>query len=704
MSKASTMERPLQSTPNGPRDAARAAQLEAFTQEFGQEVADINVAAIEAEEKGQTQPSTQNTIQNELPAETAKRLKGDALEAFKLDRVKALHDALDDPQDRRRGLAAIYGKETVSSMSDEDVEAFIREKTNPADIENPADVERRPIVIPGAPEGFPTREQFEREVEEHGRVRLSILGRARHLLGAPGRAVWKGYSWLFDKAAKRSERYNNMTPEQQEKAKKKTAIISTIGALAIGSLAYLNKGEHLLTSDWGGSGSGSQDAEKNPTNRVRSIDDYPTIKAEANPRVGEFVYDPGRDPFNSPDRRDFDFRGPLDTSTPETAKNDLLEGWKDANPLQLATAMASFGLIPNNEASITGIAGQMADPAIMMANFDKLNTEIAGFPIELTGTQSQTYGSYSMIVDNGVQTLVYNPNVSDTQEFVIFTTPSGEKVAYGAKCGQWCNIAESVPTAAVVAAPAPTGTGVAPKPTGGGTPNVLAAVPNSPAPAGEGTPPAPVRPNAPVLPTIPGTNIPLPQIPGVTVPMPEGPPTGGPVPETGEPKEWSGGESMYDGIVPGDNGFVENTVEEGTGTSGPDLNPQTIPGAQPNQMAPGAEANPAPQIANAEASRTAADQAAQQAQQAAEQQRSAANAAESAQVENMSRPNATQEAVDDARARIGSDGRPLSTGTTGTGTGLGSGAGLGASAAPSVSGLGSSPTGGLGNTLGGGSK
>lgn len=590
-------------------------------------------------------------------ADLKKQLKAEAAQKAQAEKTKELATLLDDPADRRRGLMAIYqdDREKIESMSDADIEAFIGEKTASEIIKPPTNPEITTTTeIPEPtprPEGFPTREELEAEIEENGPVRLNILSRARLLAGAPGRAVWKGYSKLVDKAAQRSERYNEMTEAEKERFKKKLAIRSTVGAAVIGLLAYGLKADSLAHQVGGGSGTVTPSPEEIPANRVRGIEEYPKFAHDR--RIAEFTFDPNDplDPIRNPARHEYNFGAALDLSSAEAARDDLLAGLKHS-PIQLAAAMGNFGLIPNNQGSIEGVADLMQNnPEVMATNYDKLHEVAMSSPVSLTSEGTVTYGSYSAVQNGDVTLLAYNSSVTDTQPFLAFGTPNGE-ACFGGKCRQPVDLPGP---AAVVSQPVSHAAG-----NGGSAPvqNLVSSRPNT----GNGNhvpqEPNPQQPNNPVTPDNP--------VPPTTEPPATEPPVQPPAPEH---KDYSGGVPTADGIVAAFNQYLGITPppEAGNGTGSPNLVPGVAPGAASPNLADGARPNTDPQVAavqpgaNNHGSGFNRDPQGYQAQQAAQQAQAAqaaANAAANAMNTKMSQPGATSGAVQSAINQMGADGRP----------------------------------------------
>lgn len=622
---------------------------------------------IIAREYGEDRRST-----GETPT-TVADLKDDlvvqAVEHSALEKTKELAQLLEDPADRRRGLAAIYGEETVRDMSDADVEAFIAEKTaEPTTAEATSPTPERPATPrTEAPQGFPTRQEAEAELREQSPVRLSFMKRARLALGAPGRMIWKGYSKLFDKAASRSERYNNMTPEAQEKLKKRVGILSTLGAAAIATLAYHMKVDNMVhfaggsTATTAAAEAQPQAAVEGPKNRVRSIEEYPTFQHDR--RMQEFVYNPNDplDPMNNVAREQYNFGAQLNLESAEAARDDLLEGLKH-NPMQLAAAMGNFGLIPNNQGSIENVAGLMRDnPEVMMSNYDQVRTAAIGTPVSLTAEQTASYGTYSAISNNGNTILTYQ-NASDTQPFLVFHTPQGE-ACFGGKCRQPVFLSgpaaeAGTPARATSNAPVQHAVGSRPSQAQGG-----------------GTQPVP----GPGRPQTGGGN------PGG--PQPGGENPGGSNPGGGEPgpgnpndgKDFSGGVPAADGIDPSQNQFLGITPAPevtGNGTGSPNLAAGPQPGGESHTQADGAQANTDQQVEGMLPGATTNWEDSNAQAQAAQAAQAAADAAARAAEQEMSRPGAVDAAIDGALAGMGADGRPAGTGgsTGGTAGGL---AGLG---------------------------
>lgn len=636
--------------------------------------------ATESEGKHRAEKENPVTV-----ADLKDKLAREAAERAQLEKTKELAKFLDNPADRRRGLIAIYGEDTVKDMTDADVEAFIGEKTGePTTIapEITTGNEVEEVSVPKAPEGFPTREEAEAEMQEQGSVRLGILGRARLALGAPGRAIWKGYSKFFDMAAKRSDRYNGMTSEEQDKLKKRVGLLSTLGALTIGAIAYGMKADSLVHTLGGGGGSGAANpTEDVPTNRVRGAEEYPTFAHDR--RVAEFAFNPNDplDPMNNPARHEYNFGAALNLESADAARNDLLEGLKH-NPTQLAAAMGTFGLIPNDQASIENIADLMRnDPEVMMTNYDRVHEAASNVPVTLTAEQTATYGTYSAIGGNGNTVLTYQ-TATDTQPFLVFHTAGGE-VCFGGECRQPVYLSGPAETVAPVVS-----SGV-----GNGEPTTSTLVGTRPHQPGIGNGPAP-QPNQPVQPNNPNNpnpNNPNPQEPNPQGPNPQEPNPNNPNPEQPhEEKDYTGGVGTAEGIDPAQNGFVENTEDPlitGNGTDSPNLVPGVLGGDQSVTPDDSAQPNVDPQLPNVQPGANSGWEP----NTAGQADQSAADQGGQAMDGHMTQPGAVDNAVDDAIAGMGSDGRPLGTSGAGNGTGLGNGAGN------SGTGLGS-----LGNSLGNG--
>lgn len=591
-------------------------------------------------------------------ADLKKQLETEAHEKAQAEKTKELAELLDDPADRRRGLMAIYGDSTVENMSDADIEAFIGEKTADKIIKPPTTPETATTTeIPEPtprPEGFPTRAEAEAELEENGPVQLGLLSRARLLAGAPGRALWKGYSKLVDSAAQRSERYNEMTEAEKERFKKKLAIRSTVGATVIGLLAYGLKADSLAHQIGSGASTPPVPLEGTPANRVRGIEEYP--KFEHDRRVAEFAFDPNDplDPIKNPARQEYNFGAALNLTSAEAARDDLLAGLKHS-PIQLAAAMGNFGLIPNNQGSIEAVTDLMQNnPEVMAANYDKFHEMAMTSPVTLTGEKTLTYGSYSAVNDGGVTLLAYQSSVTDSQPFLAFGTPNGE-ACFGAGCRQPVDLPGP---AAVVAAPGVSQT------VGNNNPAPVQNLVGSRPSIGNGTPhePVPQQPNNPTTPDNPEP----PQPPVSEPPVPEPPIPGNPTPEV---KDYSGGVPTADGIIAGLNQFLGITPppEAGNGTVSPNLAPGVAPVAPSPNLAGGADANTDPQInvtqpgANNHESGINRDPQGYQSQQAAQQAQAAqaaANAAANAANNKMTQPGATSGAVQSAINQMGADGRP----------------------------------------------
>jgi hypothetical protein len=379
--------------------------------------------------------------------------KQKAIESQQLAKLAELDEHLKDTDDRRRGIKAIYNSELADSMTDAEIESFIAERLAPAELKAQIapEIEKTAETTKRAPEGFPTKEDYLADLESEGPVKIGFWKKARLLMGAPGRAVWKGYSKLFQSAAERQEKYETLSPEERKKLKRRNLIISSVSALAIGGAMAAWKLDH---ASFGG-GNTIHDPALNPDEVVDpkehqgGASSVNTLAEQQRLNEAQFIYSPETDPFNNPDKKDWNFRAALDTSSVEAAIADLTEGWKH-NPLQFATAMGALGMIPNNQASIEGVAQQMLDsPSLFATNHAAAMDIVGSSNAHFVEGSYNAHGSYSMVAGpNGVQQLAYDSNVVDPQMMLVFNSPSG-LTAFGCDCGQSSEIA-------VAPAPAPT--------------------------------------------------------------------------------------------------------------------------------------------------------------------------------------------------------------------------------------------------------
>ncbi len=462
-------------------DASKQDQLEAFNREFGD--ADVDTDAIIADEAKKQEETAQ------------------------LNKLAELDTFLDNADDRRRGLKAIYGSEVVNDMSDEWIEEFIAErlgKNTAAPAEAPQIIEQKdgPEILDtndSLPTGFPTPEEVQADMESEGPVKLGFWKRARLLAGAPGRAVWRAYGAMFDRSAKHSAKMRELSandPVAYEKYKKRTGIISTLAAVAIGGAYLATKSEHFLSLLDQGNGSGTgHDVTPNAADHAADL--------EHQAHIDSFIYDPAKDPFNQPGRHEFNFTSGIDMSDPAKAKAQLLENWKH-NPTQFAAVLASAGVIENTPDALDKLADQMkADPSVYADHYDKFVASL-GDNVQFREGQ-EGYGSFSAVDNgNGGQTIAYQSQVwGDKQPFIVLA--SNDKPLYiGGHCGQPVFLPEtSAPSVVTVpqgGAPAPTFTQATYQPPIGNGNYTPPETPRSPE-----TPTAPEVPETPTTPEVPET-------------------------------------------------------------------------------------------------------------------------------------------------------------------------------------------------------
>ncbi len=590
-----------------------------------------------------------------------------------LEKIAELNTYLDDSEDRKRGLMAIYGAEKVDSMSDDDVEAFIAEQLSPKiDTNNTPENSR-------APKGIPTTIEITERLQKEGPVKLSFREKARLFMGAPGRAVLRTQTYLSNRAEKSAKKYEAMTPEMKEKHNKKITTLTVLGATAVIGAITAQKFGHNFS--FGGfsfdqhQGSG-QGAQHNSLVDSDTAGDLSGGSIDQDVNYQDFIYDPNKDPFNNPLKDEYSFRAALDVTTADTAKNDLTEGWKH-NPLQFATVLAAFDIIPNDQVSIEAAAQQMLeDPELYSGRYQEVMDIVDISSVRITEGSYEPYGTYSMVATESAiqpQILTYDPSVIHDQAILTIATPNGD-VDFGCECGQSVNRPEVAAPEAIPQESAPVGGG--PVVT---RPNTIwtspEPQPEAVIPVGNGDPVAPVAPSAPAAPHVPVRPVTpnIPTIPGGGGTTPEG---GGPIPggggttpggETYDPtKIHTGGTETGDGIDPTANGFIEDTVRDGNGNGSPDVTADTAPEADVTGVtSPGADPNTLPRVDTQEAgagtSRTDTDAAARQKERQQEAVAAQAN-------ENHSQQQAAGDSDRDgyARARaeqdgIGANGRPKDT-------------------------------------------
>lgn len=368
----------------------------------------------------------------------------------------------------------------------------------------------------GAPEGFLSTEDALRDEKELGRGKLGLFQRARLLMGAPNRAIMRGYSRLMDRRARKAAEFDSLSTDDKNRRMKKITATATLGAAAVLSAMLAQKLN------------GSQEFAGMPT--VAALPEAESdvdlaIEADTLQGATDFIYDPSQDVFNNPDRKAFNFRAALDATTPETAAKDLTDGWK-TNPLQFAAALGAFGIIDNTQESIEATAQQMlTNPELFAANYDQIQAMVNSSSTSIDAPFGGAYGSYGMFTDDaGNQRLVFNDNVYDPQMILTFHTPNGP-VCYGMECGQVIYLPSPAESAPVIDLPQGGGELPAPapieapvvyvmtQPTEAIAPQGGGPIPEAPVPV-----PTPVEPATPVVSTPPPTIPTPPVIPEVTVP------------------------------------------------------------------------------------------------------------------------------------------------------------------------------------------
>ncbi len=371
------------------------------------------------------------------------------------------------------------------------------------------------LVDSHMPKGFPTLEQAKEDVESVDPVRLGFWKRACLAAGAPGRLVWKGYSKLFDRALTKSQMYQSMTPEQQRKLKKRSAIISTLAAIGIGTAYGLTKSEQILSLLPGHESSGGDQP-----NRIRGHEEYNTNGLH----TSEFTYDAAKDPLlqQAGKTDQYNFGTPLAGATPEEKLQDLMNNnWK-RSPQSLASAMAAMGLIPLDNDSVARTASDMmANPQLMSGNFHQVEQFVHNSQL---GSADSPFGYSSFMAvnnGNGASTVALQSYVPESQKMLtLVNSQTGQTCNFGEDCAQAIFILPEQPAAPQVSYAVPVQTA-----------NVETVAYEQ-----EWHPEAPVVPEQPVppvinIPSVPTLQIPglppivIPQIPGITAPpSPPSPP------------------------------------------------------------------------------------------------------------------------------------------------------------------------------------
>jgi hypothetical protein len=492
-------------------------QLDAFMREFGE--ADVDTDKIVEEERAKLQEASMKERQLIKTAELAKFLT--------------------DPEDRRRGLVAIYGADTVEGMNDDQIDAFIAEKTNVVR----TTVRQEVKTATPEPEVKPsTAEEVEEESVEE--IPRTIAGRA-----------WKRVKNVFSKG----QTYLNllvlkgrMGPTQKEgesdehfnKRLNRRSRRIGLGMIALATAPLVAKGIHL--GGWGmnqlhSGGAPNVDAHFMDAQTAKHNNDIANAELLSQPNVehlpGAFNYDPKADPFNNMGLKQeaVDFgsplvAGPLDGDKP-AGFYDLTTRWQHS-PDQFAAAYLAMGLDPthdNTPEGIAALAGEYrANSSLWQSNFDNAMTQIndPATHSSFVHVDSMNNSSFQW-VDAAKQVHIETQNgVGPGGNVIQWILPNGTVCSFKDLCGG--QVTELTPAAPVVeAAPVPQAETVVSsspvrtlvQPHGNGE------VPR-PAPVPEQEvvqPPAPV-PQPPVpgitIPTIPGLPpIVIPEIPGITTPL-----------------------------------------------------------------------------------------------------------------------------------------------------------------------------------------
>lgn len=484
--------------------------------------------------------------------------------------------------------------------------------------------------------------------ELEGEASTGSLTRRQRFLGNVRYYTSKPWIWLASRGDKYRDRYNAASPEEKAKMERKANIVGWLGAAAVGTVLYGAKATHLFGLMGGGAGHHTAGDELNPDGTKKG--ETPLDLAPNNEILKE---------YNNSDSSFYDFahkqfRGDFGPGLQASPKDGNMpagfEDWMSRNkhePNGLANLISGLKLDGHGDtmADRNSLADLYDNNRDAHHKADVMVQEVLRdsnkFGMKIINLDS--YNSTLMVDNNGDPVIsVKNGLNLGGQAIEITNKQTGEVTYWRIDCGGYQQVWPIEHTAPAQSDYHPQGDGSsynyespAPvlRPVRPGNPGV---------PGTPGNPETPGNPGTPENPEVPGT------------------PT---VPEEG--KDYSGGVDTAEGIDPSSNGFVGWTpdpAESGNGTNSPDLAPQVAPGTESAQQAQDAAPNTNPQVGTPETgagtNRTAEDlnKLVQGGLDFLTQHQANSSAAD--MDKNMSGPGAVSDAISQAQAGMGADGRP----------------------------------------------
>lgn len=672
-----------------------------------------------------------------------KEPKGDesALEATKqdtqLEKTQELAKWLKGPDERRRGLTAIYGEDTVKDMTDADVEAFISEKIGNTPVVASGETEHASHNA-ALPEGFVDYNLDDLEAQfREDKALESIHQEAGRRLGfgwVKGAGVYANYhAFRAGLKERRQEQMNKktqgMSATERENylaaSSKRRSLLRKVAAGAVFAALVGLAGFKIKSGFDGGSGGGGNNNDINLTsgggdsgngngNREGHIGGVPGAgEVQASDSETLNLYSNGDPSFYDYDHKTFrgDFGPALAGSDKDGVMGFGFEDWMARNkhePNGLGNLISGLKLdgkgdsLADRNAFADFLDGNRAEHQRydeMVQNALRDPSQFKVETVDITSPYDTTY----MVDGNGDPVIATQQGVNQGgTAYKITSVKTGEVSLWRKECGAYQQIwlredlvVQDTPgtsSAAVGNGQPASNNLVGHRPwqgNGGSNPQQ----PNNPA-TGGGNPQQPNNPQ----PEQPGGEQPGGEQPGGEIPGGEEP--GGEIPD--EDKIWTGGVGTGDGINPAANeriGGTEDPIETGNGTDSENLTTGPWTGGQSTTPLDGALPNANPQQDIVQPGLDAGWKPSDLGQ--ADQ--GAADTTGNVIDTQMGKPGAQDSALDDAVAGMGANGRPLGSGG-GSGTGLGSPGSLGSGAG---SGLGSNSlgggTGGLGALSGAGS-
>lgn len=608
-----------------------------------------------------------------------------AAEAARVAKLTELNVYLDNPEDRRRGLKAIFNEdaEKIDAMTTTEVETFIKDRL----------LSKSKELAPSHQQEIPVdTELYNINDLENDASTLGLRDKVMSKFGLIKGAGFGGNVLLAatqlagrreEKQAKRQAKIDRMNPSEREAYLRRNRAIVTLSTIAIGVAYGLMRSRGMLVGE---------------SNAHSTTADIALAVAEHSNSTSADLYDINS--YNNSDSSFYDFAnkehrgdfGPSVLADADPAK-DTVNGnynpgfadWMSRHkhePNGLANLRVGLGLEGDDTsfARRNEVADMLNGDMNALRDADKSLVEALNDPDQFTVETisiDQPYTTTYMTDANGDPIIGVEQHVDYGGEaFKITNVATGEVTFWRKGCGADQQIwLEAV---APAQEQAPAGGGTAPRAEYAWAPSTsrVEAQPTEQAPVGDGDPVAPATPATPATPHVPVQPVTptTPTIPGGgggTTPGGGGPIPGGgdttPGGETYDPtKIYTGGTETAEGIDPSLNGFVEDTqdpLEADNGTGSGNQNADTVPNAEAAGVtASDAEANTLPQVDTPETgagtNRTQTDLAERQQQAKAEAEQAAANAKARNAEAAASASGATDRNVANEQAGMDANGRP----------------------------------------------